>query len=189
MKSVQLKKLAVISTLLALAGLAFMPAVFAMPINPNLSWSPNPTASGSTTTATFGVNDVTPTTPPTPDGDCPSGDTFTGTLTVTEPAPALGVATYAVAATPCGDVTLSAVYPTAFTGVAATTECGVYTATWSGVTSATVATFHPAFSLTDDFIVNCSTTGVPQFTAPLMLVAAFGLVLVAAAKKGRLLKL
>ena len=186
MKSMQLKKLAVISTLLALAGLAFVPAAFAMPINPNLNWSPNPvTTPGNTTTATYGVNDVTPN--GTADGDCPSGDTFTGTLTVTEPAPASGVSTVSVSSTPCGTTNLHSVYPTAFTGVAATTECGVYSATWAGVTSALVGGFHPTFSVTDNFVVTGCTTTVPQFTAPVMMVAAFGLVLVAAAKKGRLL--
>jgi hypothetical protein len=42
--------------------------------------------------------------------------------------------------------------------------------------------------VTDNFIVVAFSPPpqVPQFGAPLMLVAAFGLVLVAAAKKGRL---
>jgi hypothetical protein len=189
MKSMQPKKLAVISTLIALVGIMFVPAVAAHPINANLSWSPNVvTTPGTSTTATYGVNDVLPSSS-TPDPDCPSGDTFTGTLTVTEAAPSSGVSTVTVGTTPCGTTSLTSVYPTAFTGVASTTECGLYSAVWSGVTSATVGGVHPTFSVTDNFVVEgCSTSTVPQFTAPLMLVAAFGLVLMAAAKKGRLLK-
>jgi hypothetical protein len=183
----RLKKLAVISALLTLVGVAFVPAAFAMPINANLTWAPSPvTTPGTSTTATFGVNDVTPS--GGPDSDCPAGDTFTGTLTVVEPAPASGSASVSIGTTPCGTTTLSAVYPTGFTGVASTTECGTYTATWSGVTSALVGGIHPTFIVTDNFVVTGCTT-VPQFTLPAMMVAAMGLLLVAVAKKGRLLKI
>jgi hypothetical protein len=189
MKSMQLKKLAVISALLALAGTAFVPAVLAHPINANLTWLPDPITSGSTTTATFGVNDVTPGPSPVSDPDCPSGDTFTGTLTVVTPAPSSSSSTFTVSTpTPCGTTGLTATYPTNFVGNPSTVECGVYSATWAGVSSALIGNIHPTFNVTDNFVVTCP-NGAPQFAAPAVLVAAMGLVLVAAAKKGRLLKL
>ena len=177
MKSMQPKKLAVISALLALASMAFVPAALASPINPNLTWNPNPIAQGLTTTATYGV---------ATDSDCPSGQTFAGTLTVVEP-DGVSTSSISVGATACGTTNLSAAYPTAFTGVEGTTECGLYAATWSGTTSTTVGGIHPTFSVTNNFIVTCP-TGVPQFGMPALLVAAMGLVLVAALRNKRVLK-
>jgi hypothetical protein len=174
------KKAASFIGLLAVTAMLLTPAALAFvgksPINPNLTWNPNPVNQGATTTATYGV---------AADSDCVTGDTFAGTLTVVEPD---GVSTSTViqGATPCGTTNLSAVYPTAFTGTASTRECGLYTATWAGSTSTTVGGVHPKFSTQDNFIVQCAT--VPEFGAPAMLLAAFGMVLVVAMKKGNLLR-
>jgi hypothetical protein len=48
---------------------------------------------------------------------------------------------------------------------------------------------HPSFSVTDNFIVISfqPPPGVPQFGAPAIFIAAMGLVLVAAMKKGKVL--
>ena len=179
MKSLQLKKLAVISTLLALAGMAFVPTALASPITANLSWSPNPiTSPGSSSTATFGV---------AIDSDCPSGQTYTGTVTVTEP-DGTSVSTYSVSGQACGDTTNSASYPSDFTGTAGTTQCGVYSAEWKGSTTASVGGVHPTFDVTDNLILACQ--GVPQFgAAPALLVAAMGLVLVVGLRNKRILKI
>ena len=184
----QVKKVAPILALVTVGLLAMMPFVAADPISPNLTWSSSSIPQGSTTTATFGVAQyLTGTT--NPDPDCPPGQTFTGTLTVTTPGGLTSTVTET--AVPCGTQNLSAVYPTGFTagtGVPSTSTTGTYSATWAGTTSATVGGYHPIFSVTDNFIVTAfpPPPGVPQFTAPVMMVAAFGLVLVAAAKKGRL---
>ena len=179
------KQTAAILGLLTVAALVLAPVVSAAPINPNLSWSPNPTTVGGTTTATYGVNSVTPT--GASDPDCPAGQTFTGTLTVTEPAPASGVSTVTVGSTPCGTTNLTSVYPTAFTGVASTATCGTYAAVWAGTTSALIGGVHPTFSVTDNFTIPC--VPVPEFPGPAMMVAALGLVLLVGVRKVRLLKL
>jgi hypothetical protein len=183
----QLKKAVPLLALVSVGLLAFMPIVAADPINPNLVWSATNVSQNGTTTATFGVANQLPAGGNDP--DCPPGDTFTGTLTVTTPGGLTSTVTET--AVPCGTQNLSAVYPTAFTagtGPASTGTLGAYSASWAGTTSATVGGFHPLFNVTDNFIVVAFSppTQVPQFGAPLMLVAAFGLVLVAAAKKGRL---
>jgi len=178
MKRMQLRKFAVISALIALAATAFVPAVLANPISPVLNWSPNPVPQGSPTTATFGVK---------ADADCPTGQTFTGTITVTEP-DGVSVASYSVSTIACGTTSLTVVYPTGFTGTAGTSETGTYAAVWAGTTSALVGGVHPTFSVTDNFVVPKTTTA-PEFAAPAMFVAAVGLVLVALAKKGNLLHL
>jgi hypothetical protein len=120
------------AALLLLASPALL-AVHADPINPNLSWSPNPIAIGATTTATFGVGDTIPgTSPAQSDPDCPSGAFFTGTLTVTTPGGE--ISTYTVTGVPCGTQNLTAVYPTAFTagtGAPSTSTIGKYTASWA----------------------------------------------------------
>src|SRR3984885_10246795 len=167
------------AALLLLASPALL-AVHADPINPNLSWSPNPIAIGATTTATFGVGD---TIPAQSDPDCPAGAFFTGTLTVTTP----GGLTSSVTEThiACGTQNLSAAYPGAFTpgtGAPSTSTSGTYSATWAGTTTALVGGVHPVFSTGDSFVV-VPIGGVPEFGAPTMLVAAFGLVAVALAKK------
>ena len=91
---------------------------------------------------------------------------------------------------PCGTQNLSAVYPTAFTpgtGAPSTSTSGTYSATWAGTTTALVGGVHPVFSTGDSFVV-VPIGGVPEFGAPTMLVAAFGLVAVALAKKANLVK-
>ena len=177
------------AALLLLATPALL-AVRADPINPNLSWAPNPINVGATTTATFGVGDTIPgTSPAVSDPDCPSGDFFTGTLTVTTP----GGLTSSVTETniPCGTQNLSAVYPTAFTpgsGAPSTGTAGTYTAEWKGTTTALVGGIHPAFDTIDSFVVQSTSHGAPEFGAPAMLVAAIGLVAVALVKKANLIK-
>lgn len=146
------------------------PAVFASPISPVLNWSPNPIAKGGTTTATYGVAS---------DADCPG--TFSGTLKVVEP-DGISTATVTVGTTSCGTVTLTSVYPTAFTGTKGTTECGTYTATWSGTTSKPGVTFLTE----DDFVVTC--IPVPEFPMPVFAIAAVGLVLLLAMRKTKLIK-
>jgi hypothetical protein len=170
----------VISVLLSLAGAMFIPTVLASSINPNLSWNPNVVFPGQTTTATYGVaaND-----------ECPIGDFFTGTLTVTEPGLG-GNRTASVTQTniPCGTVDLSTVYPTGFTG-AASTQCpgGPYTAVWAGSTTAVVGGVNPAFSVRSGFDIPVCLK-LPEFGGPAVLVAAVGLVVVAAMKRGKVLK-
>jgi hypothetical protein len=191
MKSMQLKKLAVISTLVAFVGMMFAPVAFAMPITPNLAWSPGTVVAGSTTTAIFGVADkiLLPNSTTINDPDCPPGQTFTGTITVTEP-DNTSISTTSVTVVACGTTNLSAIYPTAFTGTKGTTELGTYTAVWKGTTTATVGGKHPTFNVIDNFVVVPPVThGAPEFAAPAMFVAAFGLVVVALIKKGNLLHL
>jgi hypothetical protein len=162
-----------------LAG-TFAPSAFAHPIIAKLQWAPNNiTTPGTPTVATFGV-DI--------DADCPSGQTFAGVVTVTTPGGA--VSTYTQSAIACGSVTIMQTYPTGFTNVVGTgntNTCGVYTATWAGTTSALVGGFHPIFNVQDNFVVSGCTQSAPEFGAPAMLVAAIGLVLVAAVKRGKLL--
>ena len=168
-------------TLFALAAaaiLTFAPLVGASPISPSLSWSPLGVGSGSTTVATASVGI---------DSDCPSGQTYSGTITVTEP-DGVSVATYTVPSTPCGTA-VTATYPTGFTGTAGTTELGAYTATWAGTTSMVVGGMHPVFNVGDAFTVLAfPPPGVPQFSAPMIMVAAMGLVLLAMMKRGKLLE-
>jgi hypothetical protein len=178
--------------LLAFAALLLLatPAILAVradPIQPNLSWSPNPINIGGTTTATFGVADTVP--GGASDPDCPAGDFFTGTLTVTTP----GGLTSSVTETniPCGTQTLHAAYPAAFTpgtGAPSTSTSGTYVTEWKGTTTALVGGVHPAFDTIDSFVVLPNTSTVPQFGAPAMLVAAIGLVAVALVKKANLVK-
>jgi hypothetical protein len=174
----QMKGALVAFALVAFASLALIPVAFAHPINPNLTWSPNPvTTPGATTTATYGV---------ATDSDCPSGQTFTGTLTVVEP-DGVSTAKVTVAATACGTTNLNSVYPTGFTGTASTLTCGVYSATWAGTTSALVGGFHPTFSVTNNFVVTCTTTA-PEFASPAILVGAIGLVAIVALRKTKFVK-
>jgi len=135
--------------LLTLSAFLAVP-VMASPITANLNWSPNP-VTGASTTATFGV---------ATDADCPS--TYSGTLTVVEPAPASGTAVLTVGSTTCGTVNLSAVYPTAagFVGTKGLTQCGEYTATWAGTTTGAGVTF----SVQDDFVVTCTPTITTAFS-------------------------
>ena len=172
MKGIQYGKYAAIAALLVFAGSALVPSVFAAPISPKLNWSPNPvTTPGTATTATVTVS---------VDADCPTGAFFSGTITVTTPS--AGVATYSVGSTPCG-TNVNAVYPTQFTGTASTTACGTYTAEWKGVT--TIASFDTLNAVS---VTGCKVTGAPEFSGPAMLVAAVGLVLVAAIRKKNLVK-
>jgi hypothetical protein len=160
--------------LLSIGLLALAPAVAAHPINPSLNWNPITVNQGSTTTATATVSI---------DPDCPSGQTFSGTITVTEP-DTVSVATFTVPTTACG-TNVTAVYPTDFTGTAGTTELGSYTTSFSGSSSVGAT-----FDLTTGFIVVSFTPPppVPQFGTPALLVAAIGLVAVAVAKKENLIK-
>ena len=176
-----------IAALVLLATPALI-SVQAHPINANLNWNPGSFAAGGTTTATFGVADML--VGGGPDGDCPAGAFFSGTLTVTTP----GGLTSTVTETniPCGTQNLSAVYPTDFTpgtGAPSTAAAGTYTAVWAGSSTATVGGAHPMFSVQDNFVAQQlpPPPTVPQFGAPAMLVAAIGLVVVAAMKKGNLL--
>jgi len=166
-----------------------LPLVAADPISPNLNWTNTSITAGSTNTATFGVANQLPTGGNDP--DCPPGATFSGTLTVTTPGGL--TSTYSVTNVPCGTQTLSAVYPTAFTagtGAPSTTTVGTYTGVWAGTTSALIGGVHPTFSVTDNFATHAllPPPTVPEFGAPAMLVAAIGLVVVAAMKKANLLK-
>ena len=184
-------KTAPLLALVSLGLLAMLPFVGAHPINANLNWSSSSSGivTGGTNTATFGVADVLPGTT-TSDIDCPAGAFFSGTLTVTTPG---GLpSTFTVNNVPCGTEDLHAIYPTAFTagtGAPSTTTAGTYTGTWAGTTTALVGGLHPSFSVTDNFVANGQSPPptVPEFGAPAMLVAAIGLVVVAAMKKGNLL--
>jgi len=180
----QLTKIALVPVLL-LASMAFMPAVYAAPIRANLVWLPDPTSQGGTSTATFGVNDVTTT--GAPDPDCPAGDTFDGTLTVVEP-DGVSTSSYSLTSVPCGSINLTAVYPTAFTGTAGTSQCGIYMATWAGVSSAIEGGVHPTFRVSDHLAVSCAVP-VPEFQGPGIMIAALGLLLLATVNKVRLVKI
>lgn len=163
----------VIAAISLLAGL-ITPVAFASPINPNLTWAPNPIAVGGTTTATFGVST---------DADCPSG-TYTGTLTVTDPASVSHSFTGNPVTAACGVTNNSAIFPNDFTGGANTRTCGTYTATWTGTTSANGG----SFGTLNTFKVTCP-VGAPEFGAPSLLVAAMGIALLAALRKTKFLKL
>jgi methionine-rich copper-binding protein CopC len=168
-------KLLPLMALLSLAALS-VPFAAAHPINPSLTWSSSNVAQGSTTTATATVS---------VDADCPVGQTFSGTITVTEP-DGTSVGTFAVGPTACG-TNVTAIYPTAFAGTAGTTELGTYTTSWVGTSSVVTNGVHPTFDITTGFIVvSFQPPPVPQFGLPAMVVAALGLVMVAAVKKGRL---
>jgi hypothetical protein len=186
----QITKTAPLLALVSLGLLAMLPFVTAHPINANLNWSSSSSGiiTGGTNTATFGVADML--VGGGSDIDCPAGAFFSGTLTVTTP----GGLTSTVMETnvPCGTQNLSAVYPTAFTagsGAPSTATAGTYTANWAGASTALVGGVHPSFSVTDNFVANAQLPPptVPEFGAPAMLVAAIGLVVVAAMKKGNLL--
>src|SRR5580698_6384819 len=186
----QLTKTAPLLALVSLGLLAMLPFVTAHPINANLNWSSSGSGiiTGGTNTANFGVADML--VGGGSDIDCPAGAFFSGTLTVTTPGGL--TSTYSVTNVPCGTQNLSAVYPTAFTagtGAPSTATAGTYTGLWAGVTTALVGGVHPSFSVTDNFVANAQSPPptVPEFGAPAMLVAAIGLVVVAAMKKGNLL--
>jgi hypothetical protein len=184
-------KAASLLALLSLGLLAMLPFVGAHPISPNLNWGSTGSGipTGGTVTANFGVADVLPGTT-TPDVDCPAGAFFSGTLTVTTPG---GLpSTFTVNNVPCGTQDLHAIYPTQFTALShapANSTTGTYTADWAGSTTALVGGVHPSFSISDNFVaVSLSPPPtVPEFGAPAILVAAIGLVVVAAMKKGNLL--
>jgi hypothetical protein len=185
----QIRKSAPALALLSLGLLVMLPLVAADPIAPNLNWTSTSITAGSTNTATFGVADTLP--GGASDPDCPAGAFFSGTLTVTTPGGL--TSTYTVTNVPCGTQTLSAVYPTAFTagsGAPSTATTGTYTGVWAGTTTALIGGVHPTFSVSDNFVTQAllPPPTVPQFGAPAMLVAAFGLVLVAAIKKANLIK-
>ena len=168
-------KLISIGVLLTVAALSFAPAVAAAPINASLAWSPNNFAAGGTTTATVDV---------AIDADCPSGGTYSGTITVTEP-DGVSTATFTVPATACGTA-VTAVYPTGFVGTAGTTQTGVYKTGFAGTTSVPGVSFDLTTAF---FTVHLPPPpGVPQFGLPAMFVAAMGLVVLAVARKGRLFK-
>src|ERR1700730_14095774 len=95
---------------IAAAILSLTPMVAAAhPITPSLSWSVLSVPQGLSTTGTANV---------AIDSDCPSGQTYSGTITVTQP-DGVSVATFSVPATACGTpVTVS--YPSDFTGTAGT---------------------------------------------------------------------
>jgi hypothetical protein len=186
----KLGKAVPILALVSVGLLALMPGVAAMPIQPNLSWNHPSIPQGSSNAATFGVSKTLPN--GTSDPDCPSGQTFTGTLTVTTPAGK--TSTVSETAVPCGTQNLSATYPSGFTagtGVPSTSALGTYNSTWAGTTSVSNGGAHPTFSVTQSFLVTAFSPPptVPQFGLPAILVAAMGLVLVAAAKKGHFIKI
>ena len=187
----QSTKIAPILALVSLGLLAMLPFAAAHPIQANLNWSSSASGiiTGGTNTASFGVADTLPGGNQT-DIDCPSGAFFSGTLTVMTPGGL--TSTYSVTNVPCGTQNLSATYPSAFTagtGAPSTVTAGTYTGTWAGTTTALVGGLHPSFSVTDNFVANGQSPPptVPEFGAPAMLVAAIGLVVVAAMKKGNLL--
>jgi len=171
--------------LLLLATPALL-AVRADPINPNLSWFHEVFPQTDTTTATFGVADTVP--GGASDPDCPSGDFFTGTLTVTTPSGQTSSVTKTNV--PCGTQNLTAIYPTDFapgTGTPDTNTVGTYTAAWVGTTTALVGGVHPAFNTTDSFFV-AGGLKLPEFGTSAMLVAVIGLVGVVLMKKANLMK-
>jgi hypothetical protein len=185
----QIRKSAPLLALLSLGLLVALPFVAGDPINANLNWTSISITAGGTNTATFGVADML--VGGGSDIDCPAGAFFSGTLTVTTPGGLTSTVTETSIA--CGTQNLSAVYPTAFTagsGAPSTTTAGTYTANWAGTSTALVGGVHPSFSVTDNFVAQSLTPPptVPEFGAPAMLVAAIGLVLVAAMKKANLLK-
>jgi hypothetical protein len=185
----QIRKSAPLLALLSLGLLMALPFAAAHPINANLNWTSTSIPAGSTNTATFGVADML--VGGGSDIDCPAGAFFSGVLTVTTPGGL--TSTYTVTSVPCGTQNLSAAYPAAFTagsGAPSTISIGTYTANWAGTSTALVGGVHPTFSVTDNFFTTQQTPPptVPEFGAPAMLVAAIGLVVVAAMKKGNLLK-
>ena len=174
----KIKTLSPILAVLTVALLGLAPTVAAHPITPSLSWNLShiPLLGSTVATASVAI-----------DTDCPSGQTFSGTITVTEP-DGVSVGTFSVGPTPCGS-SVTATYPTDFSGTASTSENGAYTATFAGTTSQLVGGQYPKFSLTDSFIAGTfpPPPTVPQFSAPALLVVAASLMLVAVAKKGKLL--
>jgi hypothetical protein len=185
----QIRKSAPILALLSLGLLVALPLVAADPINANLNWASTSIAAGSPNTATFGVASTL--VGGGSDIDCPTGQFFSGVLTVTTPGGK--TSTFTVTNVPCGTQNLTAVYPTAFTpgsGAPSTASVGTYTANWAGVSTALIGGVHPSFNVTDNFVANAQLPPptVPEFGAPAMLVAAIGLVVVAAMKKGNLLQ-
>ena len=183
----QIRKSAPLLALLSLGLLVALPLVAADPINANLNWTNTIIPQTGTNTATFGVADML--VGGGSDIDCPAGAFFSGTLTVTTPGGL--TSTYSVTNVPCGTQNLTAAYPAAFTagsGAPSTASAGTYTANWAGTSTALVGGVHPSFSVTDNFVAQGFPPPVPEFGAPAMLVAAIGLVVVAAMKKGNLLK-
>jgi hypothetical protein len=177
---VPLRKVVSVLALFAVSALALAPFAAAHPINAGLNWGLQTIVSGSTNTGTYGVG---------VDFDCPVGETFSGTLTVVEP-DGISTATVTVGPTACGTTSLTSVYPTDFTGTAGTTQIGTYTATFAGSASTDIFGIHPEFKLVDNFVVKeFGATNVPEFSAPAMIVAVAGLVLLAATKRARQLKL
>jgi hypothetical protein len=184
----QTRKAAPLLALVSIGLLSMLPFVAAHPIDPSLNWANTSIIGGATNTATFGVADLLP--GGGPDSDCPPGATFSGTLTVTTPGGL--TSTYSVSGVPCGTQNLTAVYPTAFTagtGSPSTLTAGTYAGVWAGTTSAVVGGVHPTFSVSDNFVTQAQTPPptVPQFGTPAVFVAAMGLILVAAMKKGKVL--
>ena len=173
----RLGKVLAVLALTALAVTFAIPAAFAHPIAPSLIWSPGTINVGGTTTATYGVAS---------DPDCTGN--YYGTITISGPGAA---GTFTVPSTPCG-TTGTAVYPTAFGAGANTLTPGTYTATFSGnaqgPTTYCGSTGLCPFYVQDTFTVKAPST-VPEFSAPLIVVAASGLALLALVRKGGLLKL
>ena len=184
----QIRKSAPALALLSLGLLVMLPLVAADPISPNLNWTSALIPQGSSNTATFGVADTLP--GGASDPDCPAGAFFSGTLTVTTPGGLTSTVTETNIA--CGTQNLSAVYPTAFTpgsGAPSTVTAGTYSATWAGTTTALIGGVHPSFSVSDNFVAQGFPPPVPEFGAPAMLVAAIGLVVIAAIKKTNIIKI
>jgi hypothetical protein len=168
------KRMAILpAVLLVMTALVLAPMAYASPITPSLTWGSLSVPTAGTNTATANVMI---------DSDCPSGQTYQGTITVVEP-DGVSIGTFSVGPTPCG-TPVTAVYPTDFSGTAATTQTGTYTATWAGSTSLSTGGLHPEFSLGNGFVVvTFPPVNVPEFPAPAMFMAAFGLVAIVAIRK------
>lgn len=170
-----LRKTAPMLALISTVALLLVPSAAASPITATLAWSSQNLVAGQSTTATASVSI---------DSDCPSGQTYSGTITVVEP-DGVSTATFSVGTTPCG-TSVTAVYPTDFTGVAGTTQTGTYSATWAGSSSAVVGGSHPSFILRDNFAVHAfSPPPVPQFPMGIGLLIVVAVPLLLALKNRR----
>ena len=177
------KRVAPILGLLAVVSLALMPLAAASPLTATLTWTPNPNPTpGSAEIGTVNVQQ---------DSDCPSGQTYSGTLTVTPPGGS-PVSTATIPATPCGTAVTGLTYggtDTDFSPEGSTLVCGTYVGEWAGATTAVVAGSHPSFDLKVNFsVTGCKVTTAPEFGASAVLVAAMALVAMAVMTRSKLLK-
>jgi hypothetical protein len=174
-------RIAQLLVLCMIGGLAIVPVVSASPTGAYLNWNAQTILVGGSTTAMFGMS-IGP--------ECPVGQTWTGSVTVTMPDRTTIAEIYGPGPIPCG-LTVYVPYPSGFTGpdtfgTAATNELGTYTAVFAGMGNNGANSFSIAANFT---VVRTlpPPLPVPEFGAPTFLVAAVGLVLVAVIKRSKIL--